>query len=83
MAETIKNNSEENNMAIKDIIAARKKQSKVKGPNTGMSWHLDRASKSQEPWEQDYKRKRKGLAAASPATRRRVSAKGGRAHKRR
>ena len=70
-------------MGIKNIIKARKKQSKLKGPNTGMSWHLDRANKSQEPWEKGYKRKRKGLAAASPATRRRVSAKGGRSRRRR
>lgn len=54
-----------------------------KGINRGMAWHLDRAKESQEPWEKKYKRKRKGLAAASKATRRRVSSKGGRAHKRR
>lgn len=66
-------------MGIKDIIKARKKE----GPNTGMAWHMDRAKESSEPWEKSYKRKRKGLAAASRATRHRVSSKGGRAHKRR
>lgn len=54
-----------------------------KGYNEGMAWHTDRAKKSNEPWEKNYKRKRKGLAAASRATRHRVAAKGGRASRRR
>jgi hypothetical protein len=44
-----------------------------------ISWKRDRMSESREPWEKRYKKKSRGLAYASAATRKRVAAKGGRA----
>lgn len=51
--------------------------------NRGRSWHLDRMSESNEPWEKRYKKKSGGLAYASAATRTRVARAGGRASHRR
>ncbi len=47
----------------------------------GRAWKLDRMHKSSEPWEQRYKRRSRGLAYASHATRVRVARMGGKAHK--
>lgn len=48
----------------------------------GLAWHQDRKRESKEPWERRYKKKKRGLAYASLATRKRVAAKGGRASSR-
>ena len=53
------------------------KKHKVKGK----AWHLDRMRESKEPWEKKYKKKKRGLAYASQATRKRVARKGGKAKK--
>lgn len=50
----------------------------------GLAWHQDRKRESKEPWEKRYKKKRRGLAYASKATRKRVAKMGGKAsHKKR
>jgi hypothetical protein len=49
----------------------------------GMAWHLDRKRESREPWEKKYKKKKRGLAYASKATRKRVAKMGGKSSRRR
>lgn len=56
----------------------------MKHKTKGRAWHLDRKRESKEPWEKRYKKKKRGLAYASKATRRKVARMGGKAsHKRR
>lgn len=54
---------------------ARKKKLKTKG----LAWHQDRKRESKEKHEKRYKKKKRGLAYASKATRRRVAKMGGKA----
>lgn len=60
-------------------MARRKRR---KGYNRGRSWKLDRMRESKEKHEKRYKKKKRGLAYASKATRRRVAKKGGRSKRR-
>jgi len=49
----------------------------------GLAWYQDRKRESKEPWEKRYKKKSRGLAYASEATKNRVARMGGRASHRR
>ena len=49
----------------------------------GRAWKLDRMKESKEPWEKRYKKKKRGLAYASAATKKRVASKGGRSSRKR